>query len=302
MPAAEVDVSPDLVRRLLAGQQPDLAGLPVEVMANGWDNVMYRIGEALVARLPRREVAAALIVHEQRWLPVLQPRLPLPVPAPVRTGQPALGYPWPWSIVPFLPGQAACANPPADWRDTAVSLGRFLAALHTPAPPDAPVNALRGVPLADRSARFTQHLSSLGDLSTVSELGGLAGHRAVTRAWESALAAPAWDQPPLWLHGDLHPANIVVHRGRISGVIDFGDLTSGDPATDLSVAWMLLPARYHDDFRAAYNPAGQHAAGDDTWARARGWALALSLAMLANSADDPRIAGIGRRTLTAVLA
>jgi aminoglycoside phosphotransferase (APT) family kinase protein len=314
MPAAEVDVSPDLVRRLLAAQQPDLAGLPVEVMANGWDNVMYRIGDALVARLPRREVAAGLVVHEQRWLPVLQPRLPLPVPAPVRTGQPGPGYPWPWSIVPFLPGQAACGNPPADWRDTAVSLGRFLAALHTPAPPDAPANALRGVPLADRSARLAQHLSSLGDLSTVgdlSELGGPAGHRAVTRAWETALAAPAWDQPPLWLHGDLHPANIVVHHGRISGVIDFGDLTSGDPATDLSVAWMLLPARYHDDFRTAYRmahrtaahrTAGQHAAGDDTWARARGWALALSLAMLANSADNPRIAGIGRRTLSAVLA
>jgi len=293
MPAAELDVSADLVQRLLAAQQPDLADLAVEVLANGWDNVMYRVGDVLVARLPRREAAARLIMNEQQWLPALQPRLPLPVPAPVRIGQPGSGYPWPWSIVPFLPGRAAAGNPPADWPDAATSLGRFLAALHTPAPPDAPANALRGVPLADRSARLTQHLRAAG---------ALADHKAVTRAWEAALAAPAWDKPAVWLHGDLHPANIVVHRGRISGVIDFGDITSGDPATDLSAAWMLLPARYHDDFRSAYRTADQHAASDDTWARARGWALALSLAMLANSADNPQITEIGHRTLTAVLA
>ena len=293
MPAAEVDVSPDLVRRLLAVQQPDLAQLAIELMANGWDNAMYRVGDVLVARLPRREVAAELVIREQRWLPVLAPRLPLPVPAPVRTGQPALGYPWSWSIIPFLPGQSAARTPPADWPDAAVSLGRFLAALHAPAPPEAPANSVRGVPLADRGERFTQHLSAAS---------GLADHPAVARAWQAALAVPAWDQPPVWLHGDLHPANIVVHRGRISGVIDFGDITSGDPATDLSVAWMLLPAQFHDVFRSAYRPAGRHAASDETWARARGWALLLGLAILANSADHPLMAGVGRRTITAVLA
>jgi aminoglycoside phosphotransferase (APT) family kinase protein len=292
MPAAEVDVSPDLVRRLLAVQQPDLAELAIELMANGWDNAMMRVGDVLVARLPRREVAAELVIREQRWLPVLAPRLPLPVPAPVRTGQPALGYPWSWSIIPFLPGESAARTPPAYWPDAAVSLGRFLAALHTPAPPEAPVNAVRGVPLADRTERFTEYLSAAS---------GLADHRAVTRAWQAALAVPAWDQPPVWLHGDLHPANIVVHRGRISGVIDFGDITSGDPATDLSVAWMLLPAQFHDVFRSAYRPAGRHAASDETWARALGWALALALAILANSADHPLMASVGRRTLTAVL-
>ena len=293
MPAAEVDVDPDLVRRLLAVQQPDLAQLPVELMANGWDNAMYRVGDVLVARLPRREVAAELVSREQRWLPVLAPRLPLPVPAPVRTGQPALGYPWSWSIIPFLPGQAAARTAPADWPDAAVSLGRFLAALHVPAPPQAPANPVRGVPLANRSERLAQHLSAAS---------GLAEHRAVTRAWQAALAVPAWDQPPVWLHGDLHPANIVVHRGRISGVIDFGDITSGDPATDLSAAWMLLPADYHGAFQSAYRGAGQDAASDDIWTRARGWALALTLAFLAHSADNPQLADIGQRTLSAVLA
>ena len=292
MPAAEVSVSPDLVRRLLAAQQPDLAHLPVRVMAYGWDNLMYRLGDELAVRLPRRAAAAGLIVHEQRWLPVVAPRLPLPVPVPVRAGRAALGYPWPWSVVPFLPGGLAAREPPADPADAAASLAGFLAALHTPAPPDAPANPHRGIPLAERAAVVTGNLSVLG---------GLVDRRAVTRAWRAALAAPVWGGAPVWLHGDLHPANILVHRGRISAVIDFGDITAGDPATDLSVAWMLLPAGCHRAFRDAYHAAGGPADGGGIWARARGWALALSLACLANSADNPLIAAMGRRTMDAVL-
>ena len=293
MPAAEVQVSPDLVRRLLASQHPDLAGLPVEVMANGWDNLICRLGGELLVRLPRRAAAAKLVEHEQRWLPVLAPRLPLPVPAPVRAGRPGLGYPWAWSVVPFLPGRVAARHPPADLLAAAATLGGFLGALHAPAPPDAPVNPFRGVPLADRGALVAEHLSALA---------GSVDRAAVQDVWQAALAAPAWDRPPVWLHGDLHPANILVHRGSISAVIDFGDITSGDPAGDLSVAWMLLPAECHDAFRDAYRAAAQHPAGADMWARARGWALALSLAFLANSADNPMIAGIGQRTLSAVRA
>jgi len=293
MPAAELDVTPDLVRRLLEAQQPDLAGQPVELMANGWDNVVYRLGSELLVRLPRREMAAKLVVHEQRWLPVLQARLPLPIPAPVRIGNPDLGYPWSWSIVPFLPGQVAAQNPPSDLRDAAVFLGEFLAALHTPAPPDAPVNPYRGVPLTHRRTAVFENLAAVADLVDPT---------AVKRAWDAAIAAPSWDADPVWLHGDLHPANILVDRGRISGVIDFGDITAGDPAADLSVAWMLLPAEHHDAFRNAYRNAASHAVDDDLWVRARGWALTLSLAFLAHSADNPQLSRIGRRTTGAVLA
>jgi aminoglycoside phosphotransferase (APT) family kinase protein len=131
--------------------------------------------------------------------------------------------------------------------------------------------------------------------------GGLVDHGAVMRAWQAAVAAPKWDGPPVWRHGDLHPASILIHHGRISAVIDFGDITAGDPATDLSVGWMLLPAEYHEAFRNAYRVTGAGAAGDSTWARARGWALALSLVFLAHSADNPQLAEIGRRTISAVL-
>jgi aminoglycoside phosphotransferase (APT) family kinase protein len=292
MPAAEVVVSADLVGRLLASQHPDLASLPVEVMANGWDNLMCRLGDDLVVRLPRRAAAASLVEHEQRWLPALAPRLPLPVPAPVRVGRPEHGYPWAWSIVPYLPGRVAAKSPPADAAEAATSMALFLAALHVPATHDAPPNPVRGIPLKDRAD---------SDLRNLSVLGGGVDRASVLPVWEAALQAPAWIGPGLWLHGDLHPANILVHRGQLSGVIDFGDITAGDPACDLSVAWMLLPVASHHVFRDAYAAASPAAVGEGLWARARGWALVLALVFLAHSADNPLLARIGERTLAATL-
>jgi aminoglycoside phosphotransferase (APT) family kinase protein len=135
--------------------------------------------------------------------------------------------------------------------------------------------------------------------------------------WADALAAPVYAGLPRWLHGDLHPGNILHSERRLSGVIDFGDITAGDPAADLSVAWMLLPLEWHEAFRAAYavsraayaaaggpgDDAGDDAADDRAlWRRARGWALALGIVFLAHSAGNPELLGIGRRTLAAVLA
>ncbi len=292
MPAAEVEVSADLVRELLAAQHPDLARLDVQVLANGWDNLLCRLGDELIVRMPRRAQAAALVAHEQRWLPKLALQLPLPVPAPVRVGEPGPGYPWRWSIVPFLKGEPAACEPPADAAALAVALAEFLAALHTPADRNAPVNPYRGVPLAVRGKLFTE---------AVSRLHGSIDGTAVTRAWTSALAAPEWNAPPVWLHGDLHPANILVDQGHLSAVIDFGDITAGDPAADLAVAWMLLPADARRGFRAAYAGSSEHGAAEDLWDRAKGWALALALVFLAYSADNPMMAGIGAQTLAAVL-
>jgi aminoglycoside phosphotransferase (APT) family kinase protein len=294
MPAAEHEVTADLVRRLLSAQHPDLAGLPVRPLASGWDNALFRLGERLVARLPRRAVAAPILVNEQRWLPSLAPRLPLPVPVPVRAGEPGEGYPWPWSVTAFLPGTPASDGPAFDPARAAADLGVFFGRLHAPAPPDAPANPFRGVPLAARSDNVTRNL----DL-----LAGRPDRPAAGEAWAAALAVPPWDGPPLWLHGDPHPANILVHDGAVSGVLDFGDITAGDPASDLSLAWMLLPPARHGEFRAAYARAVAvpEAAGDGTWARARGWAVNLGVVFLAWSADNPRLHAVGERTLAAAL-
>jgi aminoglycoside phosphotransferase (APT) family kinase protein len=329
MPAADVDVTVELVRRLLAGQHPDLAGQPVEFLANGWDNAMFRLGDDLLVRLPRREPAAQILLNEQRWLPVLAPKIQLPIPAPERTGRPAHGYPFSWSVVPYLPGEPAAGADSLDLADAAGSVGGFLGSLHAPAPPDAPANPFRGVPLADRADAVAANLRLLSDR---------VDRDAVQRAWSAALAATVYSGPPRWLHGDLHPANILVSHGRVSGVIDFGDITAGDPATDLAVAWMLLPLEHHAAFRAAYRsartvparPAQRRAldgaapdgaALDDVrlddirlddaglddadwaalWTRARGWALNLAIVLLAHSADNPQLLNVGRRTLHRVL-
>jgi aminoglycoside phosphotransferase (APT) family kinase protein len=287
MPAAEVDVDEPLVRALLAEQHPDLADLPIEVVANGWDNAVVRLGDDLAVRLPRRELAVPLVEHEQRWLPELAPRLPLPIPAPVRVGAPGAGYPWPWSIVPWFDGRTALATPPSDPLAAAEALGRFFAALHRPAPPDAPANPYRGIPLADRD-RITRDAAAHLDGVDLAE---------VLSRWDAFVALPRWAGPALWLHGDPHPGNVLVHDGRISAVIDFGDITSGDPASDLAVAWMYFPAAGRDVFRAAVGGVD-----DDTWQRAHGWALAYGIVLSAHAADNPAYAALGAHVLQAALA
>ncbi len=286
-PAAEVDVDEPLVRGLLAEQHPDLAALPLALLASGWDNAIFRLGDDLVVRLPRRQRWAGLVGHGHRWLPALGARLPLPIPVAAREGRPAASYPWSWSVCPWFPGAAAATTPLDDPLAAARTLGAFVAAMHQPAPPDAPGNPFRGVPLAERDDVMRERITQLGDLLDVA---------AVTARWDEALAVPPWSGPALWQHGDLHPANLLVHQGRLSAVIDFGDLTAGDPATDLAVAWMMFPADLRPVFRGA---AGD--VDDDTWARARGWALSLGVAYLAHSADNPTFAELAHRTLDAVL-
>jgi aminoglycoside phosphotransferase (APT) family kinase protein len=289
MPAAEVDVDEALVRALLEEQHPDLARWPLRLVANGWDNVLFRLGDELVVRLPRRELAVPLVEHEQRWLPELAPRLPLPVPVPVRVGRPGAGYPWPWTVCAWMPGESALVATPTDLGATAEALGRFLAALHVPAPADAPGNPFRGIPLADRAERTLAAVERLGDTVDGPRLRAL---------WDELVATPLWAGPPVWVHGDTHPGNLVVHEGRLAAVVDFGDLCSGDPASDLAVAWMLFPPEHRDAFRAAAGAADD----DHLWTRARAWGLALGLVLSADSADNPANAALGARTLAAVLS
>ena len=291
MPVAEVTLTEQDVRTLLREQHPDLAHLPLSVLANGWDNVLMRLGEDLLVRLPRREAAARLVEHEQRWLPELAPHLPLPVPLPVRTGRPSAGYPWSWSITRFLPGETASA-PPAEGGQIAEELGHFLAQLHRPAPADAPRNPFRGVPLRERDERFRDNLGHVSEAFD---------HREMLDVWAESLAAAPWTGVPVWLHGDLHPANLLLSGGHVTAVVDFGDVTGGDPATDLAVAWMLLRSQHRPVLWAAYADRAQHLVDGALEARARGWALAFGVVFLAGSADNPAMHRIGVQTVAAVL-
>ena len=261
-----------------------------------WRSSFDPVGDGLIARLPRRALGAEIIKNEQRWLPGLAPRLPLPIPYPERTGVPACGYPYSWSVVPYLPGVPAAQASSFDPAGAAAAVGGFLGALHVPAPADAPANPFRGIPLAERAGNFAANLALL----TGQAGQELLDRDAVLRGWDAALAAPRYDGPPLWLHGDLHPANVLVNDGQVSGVIDFGDITAGDPATDLSVAWMLLPPRCHASFWSAYQATGGQV-NDALRARARGWALNFAIVFLAHSEDNPVLLEVGRCTLRTVL-
>jgi aminoglycoside phosphotransferase (APT) family kinase protein len=290
-PPAEVTIDRSLVVALLKEQHTDLADLPLTQIGEGWDNKLFRLGDDLMVRVPRRAASAALIEQEQRWLPGLSLRLPLPVPVPLRVGRPGCGFPWSWSVVPWFPGQSALLTSREKLATTAVALARFLHALHQPAPGDAPRNPWRGVPLASRAATLEKDLRQVEDS---------VDRRAVLDLWERVLSTPPWSGPPLWIHGDLHPGNLVVNDGRLSAVIDFGDLTAGDPATDLSVGWMLLPSpAARSTFREAFSECDS--LDDDTWMRARGWALALGLAYLGASRGDEAMGVLGRTTIDAAV-
>lgn len=302
-PAPELHVDAVLVARLVEAQHPDLAGA-VEFVANGWDNAMYRLeapGAVFGVRLPRRRIAVPLVEHELRWLPGLAGRLPVPVPAPVRAGRPApeLGYDAPWSIVPWFEGVHAADRSPADRTGLAPPLAAFVDALHTPAPAGAPHNPYRGVPLAERDEAVRERFAR-GRLEAVLGAGAVARLREL---WEDALAAPAWAGAPQWLHGDLHPGNLVLGAsGALAAVIDFGDLTAGDPATDLATAWLSFDVAGRADFVRELERRRQ--VDIASWRRARGWAIAWGsgvVDVLDGPGDGP-IARLGRSALEQVLA
>src|SRR5258708_30395870 len=136
--AAEGEVDAALIQALLQEQHPNLAHLPCVPVEAGWDNAMVRLGDAFCLRFPRREAAAALVVHEQTWLPGLAEKLPLHIPVPLWTGVRGCGYPWRWSIVPWLAGGPPDLGPPLPAE--APRLGPVSNALPPPAPPPRPVN------------------------------------------------------------------------------------------------------------------------------------------------------------------
>ncbi len=285
-PAAEIDIDAGLITALLAEQCPELADQPVRIVANGWDNAIARVGEHWMVRLPRRAPSATLVLHEQQWLPVLAPALPLDVPVPWFAGRASDRFPWAWSVCRWLPGRSAAEAPPADPVATARTLAAFVAALHMPAPAGAPANPFRGVALQQRAAAVGDRAASLAAVIDAPR---------VLAVWDDLLATPEWDGPPLWLHGDLHPSNMLTNNDRISAVIDFGDICAGDPATDLALAWMMFEPAERGLFRETAS------IDEHTWKRAAGWALNLSLAYLTGD-DSTSMPAIGRATLAQVLA
>jgi aminoglycoside phosphotransferase (APT) family kinase protein len=258
----EVLADPPLVRRLLAEQMPQWAGLPVaELPLGGTDNAVYRLGDDLVVRLPRIEWAVEARAKEHHWLPRLAPLLPVAIPVPLALGEPGAGYPWPWSVYRWLEGADPSIHREID-RDALVpDLVRFIEAMHRIDLPNGP-RVRRAGPLAVAEREMHKALGILGRQ---------VDRDAILAAWQRARAAPRWTGPPRWVHADLDARNILVEHGRLSAVIDWSGAGIGDPACDVGVAWKGLSPAARVEFRAMLD------VDDATWERARGWTLTQAL-------------------------
>lgn len=272
MHADEVAVDVGLVRRLLAEQHPRWADLPVsQVRSWGTDHALYRLGDDLVARMPRIGWAAGQAALEAAWLPALAPHLPLRVPEVRGLGEPGHGYPYAWSVQTWLIGtdvRTALDDDLLDRQRLAHDLAGLVAALlSAPVPQDAPTS-VRGQPLADTDEAVRTTLPRIADLvDTASTL----------RLWQAALEVPA-PEPTTWVHGDLLPGNLIAAQGRLAGVIDWGSTGLGDPAVELLPAWHVLGADERPTFRAAL-PAELRS--EAAWARGRGWVVLQAVMALA---------------------
>jgi len=286
-PSAEVEIGALLVSQLLAEQHPDLQNLSIHFVDAGWDNAIFRLGNRLAVRLPRRLTAAKLLENERHWLPQLAKQFPIAVPAPYRIGLPSSLYPWCWSIIPWLPGQTA--DEIQLNADHAQQFARFLKALHVAAPGDAPKNPFRGVPLSQYVIMLNERMQWVAAQTAMIT-------PTIRSLWQEAVDAPI-DVEPTWIHGDLHPRNILVDQDDITGVIDWGDLTAGDRATNLAALWYLFPERYLR--QQAIDAYGE--VSEATLARAKGWAILFGIVLLDSGlVDHSQHAAIGQKILQCV--
>lgn len=283
-PSAEVEIDTSLVSQLLAEQHSDLQNLPLQFVDAGWDNAMFRLGESLAVRLPRRAIAATLLEKEQYWLPQLAKQFPIAIPVPQRIGLPNSLYPWHWSVVPWLPGQTA--DEIRLNADHAQQFALFLKALHVAAPDNAPKNPFRGVPLIQRVTMLNERLQRIETQTAMIA-------PTLRSLWHQAVDAPI-DVELTWIHGDLHPRNILVNNIGITGVIDWGDLAVGDRATDLAALWCLFPEQHLR--QRVINAYGE--VSEATLARAKGWAVLFGVVLFDSGlVDHSQHAMIGRKIL-----
>lgn len=269
VPPAECDIDPDLVGALLTEQFPKLAHLAITTASHGWDNVVFRLGETLAARLPRRQIGADISATELDWLPRIGSGWSFPAPVPLYVGIPGAGYPWRWSIVPWLEGDPVIDAPLGT--AGAAEIGAALAQVHREAPQGAPRNPFRSAPLADRIGRLIDRLEVLRTHKAWSLDSGRVV-RDVTRAAEGGLRIETW------CHLDIHGRNTLSTDGRLAGIIDWGDAGVADAHTDLGQARYLLGRDGFEQAAIAYVAGGGMAEPDSQLVEAEAAVFAVTMA------------------------
>jgi aminoglycoside phosphotransferase (APT) family kinase protein len=291
--ADQVEIDESLARVLVASQFPEWATLPItHVPSGGTENVVFRLGHDLALRMPMTPGAVGGLLKEVRWLSVVAAHVSLAVPEVVARGEPDQGYPFPWAVVRWLDGEDALTAEFDSMDQLADDLGGFVRELQSIDMTDAPAPGsdgfVRGVPIAQRDDYFR---------SAIRECEGLLDVVRVTAVWDDALVAPIWDGPPVWLHADLIPGNLLVRDGRLAGVLDFGAMATGDPAYDITPAWHVLDGDARTRFLALTGP------DDATVRRARGLVVSGGVIALPYYLHtNPAMVATARRGIDAVLA
>ncbi len=265
-----MEISIELVSRLVREQFPQWASLPIRPVAqSGHDNRTFHLGSDMTVRLPSGKDYVPQIEKEAKWLPFLAKGLTLPISCPVVMGLPAEGYPYPWSVNRYIPGDTLCRENIFDMECFAGELAHFLKQLQGLDTHHAPVagahNFYRGASPAVYDAETQRALDKQKDVLPTETL------RAI---WARSIAT-TWDLAPVWIHGDIAPGNLLVRDGHLCGVIDFGIMGIGDPACDYAMAWTFFSGQSRARFLQGLDP--------NTVDRARGWALWKALITL----DDP---------------
>ncbi|CAM3472474.1 Aminoglycoside phosphotransferase domain-containing protein [Deinococcus saxicola] len=292
MHADEIHTAAELVQRLLAGQFPQWAGLPVRrVKSFGTDNALYRLGEEMMVRLPRIGWAVGQVEKELEWLPKLAPHLPLRVPEPLALGQPGEGYPYTWGVYRWVPGEMLSLSEMAARPELAKQLANFVLALRRCDQTDAPG--------AEKPATDLQQLDPhvRASIEASAELLDTATRGQIAALWDDAMQLPGWTDTPVWVHGDLHSSNLLWDSERLTTVLDFASLELSDPAVDLMAAWNALRAEGRRIYHEMLQP------DDATWKRGRARALAKALLALPYyQHTNPEIMERSWHTLGEVLA
>ncbi|OJU40926.1 MAG: hypothetical protein BGN97_07910 [Microbacterium sp. 69-10] len=262
MAAAPEEITSSLVRSLVSEQFPQWSELPIRpVQVQGWDNRTFQLGDRMAVRLPSADGYVAGLVREEQTLAILGSTLPVAIPRVVATGAPSAAFDRPWSVREWIEGHTLTE---VDARRREGAIGgvgdalRQLQACDTAGGPWAgSASAYRGCHISAVGVEIPDRLSLL-DKSQADRCRAL---------WDAAVTT-VWTGPPVWVHGDVAPGNMLFDSGgRLVALIDFGQTCVGDPACDLAFAWLSCSSRERDLLRERLELP------EDAWLRGGAWAL-----------------------------
>lgn len=269
-PTNDISITESQLRKILDAQFPEYASFEISLLTSGWDNMLFRLGDELIIRIPRRKLGAQLIEHEITWLPILEDLLPIRVPTPIKIGSATNEYPYKWTINPWFDGDRALEKKIS--ANEVKRLVSCLRVLHSVDTTSAPSNPFRENPLIAKDKDVQLRINEI-------EAKSIAIPDSIKKLWDE-LKHIEIDVSPSLIHGDLHPGNIIMYQENIEAIIDWGDITKGDISTDLACFWMLI-----GDNELRFSAFDEYGASQSTLLRAKAWAIFYGITFL-NAGTD----------------